>query len=213
MKHLLIVGARGWGREVYAAAIKTSAYLDGEYAIKGFLDSKSDAFEGLRGDYPPIICSPEDYEIQEDDIFFIAMGEPKWRKHYAQIIEEKGGRFLTIICQGASITPTASIGEGSFVSGWTCISDNVQLGKHSIIHVFSDLGHDSKVGDFSTIEAYSFLGGYAEVGECSVMHVRSTLIRHKKIGNNVEVGSSSVVIRNVKDGLHVFGNPAKTIIY
>ena len=164
MKHLLIVGARGWGREVYDAAIKTKAYLDGEYSIKGFLDSKSDAFEGLRGNYPPIICSPEDYEIQENDIFFIAMGEPKWRKHYAQIIEEKGGRFLTIICQGASINSTASIGEGSFVSGWSCISDNVHLGKHAIVHVFCNLGHDVKIGDFSTIEAYSFLGGYSEVG-------------------------------------------------
>ena len=200
MKQLLIVGARGRGREVYAAAIKTKAYLDGEYSIKGFLDSKSDAFEGLRGDYPPIICSPEDYEIQENDIFFIAMGEPKWRKHYAQIIEEKGGRFLTIICQGASITPTASIGEGSFVSGWSCISDNVHLGKHAIVHVFCNLGHDVKIGDFSTIEAYSFLGGYSEVGECSIMHVRSTLIRHKKIGDYVEVGSGSVVMRNVLCG-------------
>ena len=213
MKQLLIVGARGWGREVYDAAIKTKAYLDGEYIIKGFLDSKSDAFEGLRGDYPPIICSPEDYEIQEDDIFFIAMGEPKWRKHYAQIIEGKGGRFLTIICQGVSINSTASIGEGSFVSGWSCISDNVHLGKHAIVHVFCNLGHDVKIGDFSTIEAYSFLGGYSEVGECSIMHVRSTLIRHKKIGDYVEVGSGSVVMRNVKDGLHVFGNPAKRIDY
>lgn len=213
MKQLLIVGARGWGREVYDAAIKTKAYLDGEYIIKGFLDSKSDAFEGLRGDYPPIICSPEDYEIQENDIFFIAMGEPKWRKHYAQIIEGKGGRFLTIICQGVSINSTASIGEGSFVSGWSCISDNVHLGKHAIVHVFCNLGHDVKIGDFSTIEAYSFLGGYSEVGECSIMHVRSTLIRHKKIGDYVEVGSGSVVMRNVKDGLHVFGNPAKRIDY
>lgn len=213
MNHLLIVGARGWGREVYAAAINTNSYLAGEYTIKGFLDSKRDAFEGIKGDFPPIICSPEEYEIEENDVFFIAMGEPKWRKHYAQIIEQKGGRFLTIICQGASITPTATIGEGTFVSGWSCISDNVIIGKHVIVHVFSDLGHDVKVGNYSTIEAYSFLGGYSEVGECSTMHVRSTLIRHKRIGNNVEVGSSSVVIRNVKDGQHVFGNPAKIIIY
>ena len=50
MKHLLIVGARGWGREVYAAAIKTSAYLDGEYTIKVFLNSKSHAFARLPDD-------------------------------------------------------------------------------------------------------------------------------------------------------------------
>lgn len=211
MKHLLIVGARGWGREVYASAINTKAYRNGEYDVKGFLDSKADAFDGIHGNYPPIICSPESYKIESGDVFFIAMGEPKWRKHYAEIIEKKGGRFMSIICEGAYINPTATIGDGAFVAGWSCISDNVVLGKHTIVHVFSDLGHDVKVGDYSTIEAYSFLGGYSEVGEVSVMHVRSTLIRHKKIGNNVEVGSSSVVMRNVKDGLHVFGNPAKKI--
>lgn len=213
MKHLVIVGARGWGREVYASAIITKAYINGEYDVKGFLDSNFDAFDGLKGKYPPILCSPEDYQIQEDDVFFIAMGEPKWRKHYAEMIEKKGGSFLSIICPCVSINPTATIGAGSFVSGWSCISDNVVLGKHTIVHVFCDLGHDVKVGDYSSIEAYSFLGGMSEVGEESIMHVRSTLIRHKKIGNNVEVGSNSVVMRNVADGLHVFGNPAKKIDY
>lgn len=213
MKHLLIVGARGWGREVYAAFCKTNEFLNGEIDVKGFLDSKADAFDGLIGNYPPILCSPENYDIQQDDVFFIAMGEPQWRKHYAEVIKNKGGYFHTIICQGAYIVPTATIGEGSYIAGWTSISDNVVLGKHTIVHVFSNLGHDVKVGAYSSIEAYSFLGGYAEVGESSIMHVRSTLIRHKKIGNHVEVGSSSVVMRNVKDGLHVFGNPAKRIDY
>ena len=213
MKHLIIVGARGWGREVYAAAKGTKAYQSGEYDIKGFLDSKADAFEGLKGEYPPILGAPETYEIQPDDVFFIAMGEPKWRKYYAEMMEAKGATFMSIISARSNVNATATIGDGSFVAGWSVISDNVQLGKHTVVHVFSDLGHDAKVGDYSTIEAYVFLGGYAEVGQESVMHVRSTLIRHKKIGNQVEVGSSSVVMRNVKDGLHMFGNPAQKIDY
>lgn len=211
MKHLIIVGARGWGREVYAAAKKTEGYCQGEYDIKGFLDSDPNVLDGLKGEFPPIICSPEEYKIQEDDIFFIAMGEPKWRKHYAEIIEQKGGKFMSIISKGASINQTATIGEGSFISGWTCVSDNVTIGRHSIIHVFCDLGHDATVGDYSSIEAYCFLGGASSIGNNSVMHVRSTLIRHKKIGDNVEVGSGSVVIRNVKNGQHVHGNPAVRI--
>ena len=211
MKHLVIIGARGWGREVYAAAKGTKAYREGEFDIKGFLDSKADALDGLKGDYPHILGAPETYEIQEDDVFFVAMGEPKWRKYYAEMMEQKGAKFISIISKNAFINPTATIGEGSFVAGWSCISDNVILGKHSIIHVFCDLGHDAKVGDYSSIEAYSFLGGYSEVGKESVMHVRSTLIAHKKIGNQVSVGSSSVVMRNIKDGLHVFGNPAQKI--
>ena len=35
MKHLLIVGARGWGREVYAAILKCPAYLRKEFDING----------------------------------------------------------------------------------------------------------------------------------------------------------------------------------
>ena len=213
MKHLIIVGARGWGREVYAAAKGTKAYQSGEYDIKGFLDSKTDALDGLKGEYPPILGAPETYEIQPDDVFFIAMGESKWRKYYAEMMEKKGAEFISIISALSYVNPTATIGEGSFVADWSVISDNVILGKHSMIHGFSTLGHDAKVGDYSSIEAYVFLGGHAEVGEESVMHVRSTLIAHKKIGNNVSIGSSSVVMRNVKDGLHMFGNPAQKIDY
>lgn len=211
MKHLIIIGARGWGREVYAAALSTKAYKDGEFTIKGFLDSKADALKGLKGDYPPILGAPETYEIHEDDFFFVAMGKPKWRKYYADMMEQKGAKFLSIICNNAFVNSTATIGEGAFVSDWCVISDNVVLGKHTMVHSFATLGHDAKVGDYSSIEAYSFLGGYAEMGHESVMHVRSTLIAHKKIGNQVSVGSCSVVMRNIKDGLHVFGNPAQKI--
>lgn len=213
MKHLIIIGARGWGREVHAAAIETAAYKKHEYDIKGFLDSKSDAFDGLKGNYPPILGDPETYDIQPDDIFFVAMGDTKWRKYYANMFEQKGARFLSIICTGAYVNPTATIGEGSFIAGWSSVSDNVILGKHTMVHSFVTLGHDSKVGDYSSIEAYSFLGGYAEVGKESVMHVRSTLIAHKKIGNNVSVGTNSVVLRNLKDGISVYGNPAQKIDY
>lgn len=209
MKHLLIVGARGCGREVFGSIIQTKAFHEGEFDVKGFLDSKSDALDGLNGQYPPILCSPEDYSIQPDDVFFVAMGDSKWRKHYADIIEKKGGRFITIIEKDARIFPTASIGEGSFISAWATVSDNVNVGKHVIVHASSILGHDTKVGDFSTLESYCFLGGYSEVGSGSTMHVRSTLIKHKKIGNNVVVGACSLVIRNVKDDTHVFGVPAK----
>jgi sugar O-acyltransferase (sialic acid O-acetyltransferase NeuD family) len=213
MKHLLIVGARGWGREVFAAIARCKSYVEGEFDVKGFLDSKSDAFEGLKGNYPPIISSPEDYVIQPDDVFFVAMGDPQWRKHYVEVIEKKGGHFISIIGGAAYVNPTATIGEGTFISSNSVVSDNVVVGKHVIIHIFSDIGHDAKIGDFSTIESYCFMGGCSEVGSQSIMHVRSTLIRHKKIGNNVDVGSNSLVTRNIKDGLHVFGIPATKLSF
>lgn len=211
MKHLLIIGARGWGREVYQAISKTEEVKNGELVIKGFLDSKSDAFDGLRGNFPPIICSPEDYLIQPDDLFFVAMGDPHWRKHYAELIESKGGRFYTYISPDAYVLDTAVIGEGSFIPQWTSVSDNVILGKHVVLHAFAVIGHDSIVRDFGTLLSDAFVGGCCEIGECSQMSPKSMIIPHKKIGDNVVVGAGSVVMRNVKDDISVFGNPAKKI--
>ena len=211
MKHLIIIGARGWGREVYAGAIGTKAYRDREFDIKGFLDSKADAFDGLKGNYPPIICAPEDYEIQPDDVFFVAMGEPQWRKHYAELMEQKGAEFLTIIEDTAYINPTATIGNGVYVSGGVYVSDNVKIGNHVMIHRLCTFGHDATIDEYTSIGAYVFLGGYAHVGKCSNMAPQSMIIRHKCIGDNVIVGSGSVVIRNYNDNLHLFVNPAKKI--
>ena len=207
MRKLLIIGARGWGREVY------KSFKDNlnDVEIKGFLDDKTEALDGLNGNYPPIISSVEDYQPQPHDVFFCAVGNPIYRKKYATIIEEKGGRFLTYISPKAVINSTSTIGEGSYVGGYSIISDNVMLGRHAMVHAFCTLGHDVKIGDFVSIEAYSFFGGYSSVGNLSEIHVRSTILSHKTIGMGASVGAGSVVIRNIKDGIHVFGNPAQRI--
>ena len=211
MKHLIIVGARGWGREVCSAALKTQAYQMGEYDIKGFLDSKSDALDGLNGKYPPILGSPENYQIENDDVFFIAMGDPQWRKHYAELMANKGAKFQTIISGTAGINSTAVIGEGAFIGGYSQISDNVVIGNHAMIHGFCTIGHNAVIEDYASLGAYVFLGGYAHVGQNSNLAPKSMIIRMKGVGDNVMVGAGSIVIRTFGDNLHLFGNPAKKI--
>ena len=211
MKHLVIIGARGWGREIYAAACNTVAYHNNEYDIKGFLDDKSDAFDGLKGDYPPILGPVETYSIQPDDVFFCAMGDPIWRKKYAEIIELKGGSFISIINPTARINPTAEIGDGTYIGTFTIVSDNVKIGRHCVFQCFNDVGHDAVTGNYVSIESYVFLGGGAIVGDMSTMHTKSTVLPHKTIGKDCVVGVNSVVMKNVKDGYHVFGCPAVKI--
>lgn len=211
MKHLIIIGARGWGREIYAAVRNTKAYQEHEYDVKGFLDDKADALEGLKGDFPPILGSVESYEVQPDDVFFCAMGDPQWRKKYVKIIEEKGGPFISIVNPTARINPTATVGEGTYIGAYSIISDNVKIGRHTVFQCFNDIGHDVVIGDYVSIESYVFMGGGAQIGDFSMMHTKSSIIPHKRIGSNCVVGINSVVMKNVKDGLHVFGSPAVKI--
>ena len=208
MKHLLIIGARGFGREVYRSFIHTEAYHTGEIDVKGFLDEKKDALEGQDGDWPPIIGAVESYEIQEGDVFICALGDAHWRKHYAEIISSRGGEFINIISPSALVSPVARIGVGCIIGSYTIVSPNVKIGNHVMIQSFDDLGHDVEVGDYASIESYVFLGGYAKVGELSTMHTKSSIIPQKSVGKECVVGFGSVVMRNIKDGVHVFGNPA-----
>lgn len=208
MKHLIIIGARGWGREVYAGAKCTKEYLSGEYDIKGFLDDKADALDGLRGEYPPILGPVETYQVQKDDVFFCALGDSHWRKHYTEIIENKGGKFISLIHAQAKVSSTAIIEDGVFIGPFNIISDNVHVGKGTMIQTFCNFGHDSFIGEFASIESYVFLGGYAKVGGLSTLHTKSSIIPHKSVGAECVVGINSVVMRNFKEGAHVFGNPA-----
>ena len=113
MKHLLIIGARGFGREIYNSATESIGYGT-EFDIKGFLDDKADALDGFDG-YPPIISSVEAYEPLHGDVFVCALGDVKYKIKYAQIILEKGGEFITLIHNSAYISKNVKIGKLSMV--------------------------------------------------------------------------------------------------
>lgn len=211
MKHLVIIGAGGYAREVYALAMKTNEYLNGGYDIKGFLDDNKKAFEGVKGNYPPILDSVEHYEVQKDDVFICGLGDSAFRKKKVSIIDEKGGEFISLINPSAEINPTAQIGRGCVINSKSIIGSNTIIGDFVTIQSFDVIGHDVVIGDYVSIECYVFLGGFTSVGSMTMIHTRSTIIPHKSIGSNVIVGVASVVMRNLKDGVSVFGYPAKKL--
>lgn len=59
MRHLLIIGARGWGREVYDIAM-ACVNAGADFTVKGFLDDKADALDGY-DKYPRILGPVESY--------------------------------------------------------------------------------------------------------------------------------------------------------
>ena len=67
MKELIIIGARGFGREVYSLA-KDCQEARNDFVIKGFLDDNTDALSGMAG-YPPILDSVEHYIPTANDLY------------------------------------------------------------------------------------------------------------------------------------------------
>ncbi len=209
MKQLLIIGARGWGREVYNFLPDCIGY-ETEFIVKGFLDDKTDALDGMPG-YPPIIDSVENYEIQPDDVFICALGDVNWKKHYVEIVLKKGRKFIKLIHTYVGIQRNTEIGKGCIIFDNVGISCDIKIGNFVTFQAYTIVGHDARIGDYSHLGCKSFMGGFSQLGETSIIQTSSIILPHVKVGNHCTVGAGAVVIRNVKDGNTVYGNPAKKL--
>lgn len=209
MRQLLIIGARGYGREVYNWTMDCiSSGLD--VTVKGFLDDDADVLSGF-DNYPPIISSVEDYIPEENDVFLCALGDVKYRKHYAEMILAKGGSFISVIHPTASVSQNFRIGKGCVVGRFCAISCDVELGDFVSISAHSVLGHDVRVGNYCHIGALSNLSGGVVLQDGVTIHPKADIIPHIIIESDAVVGTGSVVLRKVKTGTTVFGVPAKCI--
>lgn len=209
MKHLLIIGARGWGREVYDIAM--ACIGNGvDFDVKGFLDDKADALEGYEG-YPPIIGPVETYVIQTNDVFICALGDVGYKKHYVQIILDKGGEFISLIHPTAIVGHNSAIGTGCIVGAYANISCDTCLRDFVTFSIKAGMGHDSSIGAYSHVGGMCLISGFVSIGNSVTVHPGSIIVPHRKLGDNSIVGTGSVVLCNVPANTTVFGNPAKKI--
>lgn len=209
MKHLIIIGARGWGRAICNFAQESKGYGI-EFDIKGFLDDKTDALEGFEG-YPPIIGTVEDYKPQEEDVFTCALGNVRYKIKYTKMMQDKGGVFITLIHKAAYISQNVKIGEGCIILADCMIQCDAKIGNHVTIHPKAIVGHDVVIEDWCMVEAFADCGGFSHLEEGSVLHTSSFLMPNKRLGAYAVVGACSFAVQNVKQGTVVLGVPAKEL--
>lgn len=211
MKHLLIIGARGFGREVYCHALQSVGYGT-DFDIAGFLDDKETALDDYEG-YPPIIDSVEHYEPRPDDVFICALGDTMYKKKYAEIVLAKGGQFINIIHKTASISKNVKMGKGCIIGPYASLSCDVVIGNFITFQRFAAIGHDAQIGDYCHLNTYSFMGGFSRLGNLVTLWTGSSVLPHMVVEDHCVVGAGAVVIKRVKSGTTVYGNPAKVLKY
>jgi len=211
MKQLIIIGARGFGREVADFAKHCTGYEE-EFLIKGFLDDDKDTLKGFDG-YPRILSSVEDYLIETNDVFICSLGSIQWTEYYINIILNKEGEFINLIHKNAVLRTNVKLGYGIIIGAGSLISTDVTIGNFTQIMSYCILGHDVIVRKYCRLGDYTFIGGFSTIEDNAFLGVRSTVLARLKVGKGSTIGAGSIVIRNVKENTTVFGNPAKKIEY
>lgn len=209
MKHLVIIGAGGYGREMFGAAMGAVGF-GVDFDVKGFLDACADALDGFRG-YPPIIGTPEGYAPQADDVFITALGSIASRRKCAEQLERRGAKFISIVHKTATLGPNVEVGAGSFIAPNVTLTADIRVGRHAAVFHNSSVGHDSVLDDFSHVYAQCAIGGAVHLGTGAVVYPGAVIVPRRTIGENAVVGAGSTVVLNVRPGVTVFGSPAREV--
>ena len=208
MKNLIIIGVGGFAREVFWHA-KQAHGFGVDWRIKGFLDGDIKLAAAEYALLPaPVLGDVNGYDICADDVFTCAVGTPTARRHLAEKILSRGGKFINIISTHAYIMPTAQLGRGVIIAPHTDIGDRAQLGDFVATNAQTIIGHDAQIGDCSCIMPHAVISGKCRLGAEVFVGSGAVLLPKSTVGDGATVGAGAVVLKKVRAGATVFGNPA-----
>jgi len=200
VKDIVVVGARGLGKEVIG-------YLEkhGGYHINCVLDEI--AMEDCLG-YP--IVHPDKYSDSCRDAI-LAVGMPEHKRWVLERYAPLQLRWTTFIDPTASVSRHTHIGEGSVICSHASITADAQVGDLVLVNICAAVTHDSVVGARSTIFPYGLVAGGARLGEDCLLSAGAKVLPGVRIGNRSRLGAGAIAHRDVPDDVVVCGNPARTV--
>jgi sugar O-acyltransferase (sialic acid O-acetyltransferase NeuD family) len=207
MKRVIIVGAGGFGREVYNWA-KDHPDCGSAWEIAGFLDDNPAALEGF--DYPkPILGQVGAHRPAATELFLCGVGTPAIKRALCEQLLDRGATFLTLVHPSVTLGKNVKLGNGVVLCPGVVLTCDIRVGDFAMINCLSSAGHDVCIGNWATVSAHCDLTGHTKLGESAFMGSGARILPNKEVGPRALVGAGSVVLGNVPADSKVFGNPAR----
>ena len=207
-KNIIIVGAGGFGREVYIW-LKQTLKSNEEYEFKGFLAEEKSGLEVIDGF--SIIGSAATYVPNLNDVFIMGIGNPLIKESVATILKKKSAVFITLIHPTAIVGPDTLIKEGCVICPYAVVTSDVKIGQFVTLNVSASIGHDVFIGDYSTLSPHVDVTGGCKLGKRVFIGSHATIIPRVIVEDDAKIGAGSAVIQRVQSGQTVMGVPAKLI--
>lgn len=207
MKHLVIIGAGGFGREVLAWARQST----GDWSVRGFLDDNPRALDGFDKDVA-VLGGVGDYEPMPDDVFLCALGRVELKRRCVERILARGGVFTTMMHRTVASGENVSFGTGVILCPQTTVGSDARLGDFVTVNLHSTVAHDAVIGRWTQLHCHVDITGGVILGEGVTVGSHASILPGVRVGDGAVIGSGAVVMRDVAAGATVFGVPARTYV-
>lgn len=201
-KKLIVIGAGGFAKSIIDSINYT------ELELVGFIDTYK---QGYHQGYPIIANDISQIENPNDYVYFIGVGEPKYRIQFLCLLKEYKLPLINIIDPTALLSCNVDIGEGIYIGKMCIINSDTKLSDGVVINTRSLIEHGNFIGVCSNISTNVVLNGDVKVGQCSFIGSCTVVNGQITIGDNSTIGSGSVVIRNIPNKVVVAGSPTRLI--
>lgn len=208
---LVIVGAGGFGREVFGI-IQALEAGGSSWDLEGFVDDSPRPSDAMRIDDlgSRIIGSIADLASRREPYgAVIAIGSPVDRMKIAKALSRSPVSFPNLIHPQATLGPRVKLSNGVVIAPGARLSTNVSVGCHVHIDQNVTVGHDSVLGDLCRLNPQACVSGSVEIGSGATIGASAVVLQGLRIGAMATIGAGACVVRNVGSDIVVKGVPAR----
>lgn len=205
MNKLIIIGYSGHSYVVIEAAMKAGL------KITGYADKKRTERNPYELEYVGDENDSAFPEWDKGNHFLLGIGNNSIRAQITRRLQERREKLISVIHPDSTVSGSANIGNGSFISSGAQINALSRTGTSVIINTGAIVEHECTIHDFSHIAPGAVLAGNVTVGVRSFIGANAVVKEGVNIGDDVVIGAGSVVINNVENGSRIVGNPGKKI--
>lgn len=206
--NVALIGARADG---HAGSVLDALNYFKNINVVAFFDHSSEKL-GTKVKGIPVIGDIDEISNFSDkkiDAFHISIGDNKARFDIYKKLKKIGLPLLTIIHPDATISSSASIGEGCFIGANAVIQNNVVIGNYSIINTGAIIEHDNLIGKAVHLAPGSCTAGRVTINDLAFIGIGALIIPDLIIGYSAFINAGALVTKNVEDGLKMVGYAAK----
>ncbi len=140
--------------------------------------------------------------------WMLALGSLELRRRLLDALEGVG-EAISAIHPSAKVSPSATIGEGTWVGPGAIVHTAAVVGEHAIVNSGAIVEHDCRVGENVHVAPGAAIGGDVRIGADTLVGIGARVLPGVRIGAGCVIGVGAAVVNDLADGARVVGVPAK----